>query len=57
MSWLTDHGSGGTIYNVIAGFYHGSYEQKNIDYDVAVLKVCTDVDTAIYILNYVMYLQ
>jgi len=42
---------------VTGGFYHGSYEQHNKDYDVAVLRVCTDFDIAIDNLMYVKFLQ
>ena len=50
------HGFGGTIHSVTGGFYHGSYDLFNHDYDVAVLRVCTDFDTAIDTLMYVMCL-
>ena len=38
----TYHASDGTIHNVTAGYYHGSYNPITIDYDVAVLQVCTE---------------
>jgi hypothetical protein len=50
------HGFGGTIHSVTGGFYHGSYDLYNNDYDVAVLRVCTDCDIAIDISTYVMCL-
>jgi hypothetical protein len=53
----THHGFGGTIHSVTGGFYHGSYDMYNYDYDVAVLKVCTDCDITIDISTYVMCLQ
>jgi len=37
---------------VTGGFYHGNY-QYNYDYDVAVLRVSTDFDIAVDILDYV----
>ena len=42
---------GGTIHKVTGGYYHGKYEYYKYDYDVAVLRVCTDWDIAIDILN------
>ena len=47
----------GTTHNVIGGFYHGRYDQYNYDYDVAVLRVCSDFDIAIDISKYVMCLR
>jgi hypothetical protein len=38
----TTHASGGTVHNVIGGYYHGSYDPNTVDYDVAVLQVCTE---------------
>jgi len=43
----THHADGGTVHQVTGGFYHGSYEDYNIDYDVAVLRVCPDFDIPI----------
>jgi len=43
----TYHASGGTIHNVISGYYHGSYDSITTDYDVAVLKVCTEFNITI----------
>jgi hypothetical protein len=40
----TYHEFGGTIHNVTGGFYHGSYNDSNYDYNVAVLQVYTDSD-------------
>jgi hypothetical protein len=38
----------GNIHNVSAGFYHSSYNQSGYnEYDVAILKVCTDFDIPI----------
>jgi len=53
----TRYSSGGTLHRVTHGFYHGSYNPRNHDYDVAVLRVCTDLDIAIDISKYVMCLQ
>jgi hypothetical protein len=39
--------SGGIVHQVTGGFYHGDYEDYNIDYDVAVLRVCPDFDIPI----------
>jgi hypothetical protein len=52
----THHDFGGTVHQVTGGFYHGSFNPNNYDYDVAVLKVCTDCDIANDILMYVMCL-
>ena len=41
------HDDGGIVHQVTGGFYHGSYEDHNIDYDVAVLRVCPDFDIPI----------
>jgi hypothetical protein len=38
------YSEGGTIHNVIGGFYHELFDLSNADYDVAVLKVCIDFD-------------
>jgi hypothetical protein len=51
------HDSDGTIHSVTGGFYHGSFNEYNYDYNVAVLWVCTDFDNPINILMYVMFLQ
>jgi len=40
----TNHESGGTVHQVRGGFYHGSYDDYKIDYDAAVLRVCSDLD-------------
>jgi len=40
----TYYASGGTIHNVTGGYYHGSYNSNTSDYDVAVLKVCTELN-------------
>jgi hypothetical protein len=54
----TYHEFGGTIHSVTGGFYHENYdENNNYDYDVAVLRVCTDLDIGMYISKYVMCLQ
>jgi hypothetical protein len=53
----THYSSGGTLHKVTHGFYHGSYNPKNKDYDVAVLKVCTDLDIAIDFSKFMMCLQ
>jgi hypothetical protein len=50
----THHEFGGTIHQVTGGFYHGSYNEDFYDYDVAVLRVSTDFDIPIDILEYVM---
>jgi len=52
----THHEFDGTIHYVTGGFYHGNYNDFNRDYDVAVLRVCTDFDNPIDILLYVMCL-
>ena len=52
----TYHQCGGTIHNVTVGFYHGSYNHYNRDFDVAVLRVCTDFDIPIVISKYMMCL-
>jgi hypothetical protein len=52
----TYHEVGGTIHSVTGGFYHESYNSSNNDYDVAVLRVCTDFDITIDILKYMLYL-
>jgi hypothetical protein len=39
--------SGGIVHQVTGGFYHGSYEDYNTDYDVAILRVCPDFDIQI----------
>jgi hypothetical protein len=49
-------GSGGSMHYVTGGFYHGKYNQNDYDYDVAVLRVRTDCDSAIDISKYVMCL-
>ena len=46
--------AGGTVHQVTGGFYHGDYDDENIDYDVAVLRVCTDLDIPLDISKYVM---
>ena len=51
------YSSGGTIHNVTGGFYHGNFGSYNFDYDVAVLRVCTDFDIALDILNWLMCVQ
>ena len=56
-SCSTNHASGGTIHNVIGGFYHEWYNEKTIDYDVAVLWVCIEFNMAIYIAMYITYVQ
>jgi hypothetical protein len=38
---------GGTVHNVIGGFYHGLFNISKADYDVAILKVCIDFDIPI----------
>jgi hypothetical protein len=43
----TNQCSGGIVHQVTGGFYHGSYDDYNIDYDVAVLRVCTGLDIPI----------
>jgi len=53
----THHDSGGTVHNVTGGFYHGGFQFYNHDYDVAVLRVCTDLDIAIDISKYILCLQ
>jgi hypothetical protein len=53
----TYHNFGGKIHHVTGGFYHGWYDPISYDYDVAVLRVCTDFDIPIDISNYVMCLQ
>jgi hypothetical protein len=51
----TYHDWGGTIHYVTGGMYHSSYGY-NYDYDVAVLRVCTNCDIALDISKYVMCL-
>ena len=46
------HYSGGTVHKVIGGHYHSSYSPETLDYDVAVLQVCTDFDIPIDSANY-----
>jgi len=53
----THHASGGTIHHVTGGFYHGSFNISNLDYNVAVLRVCTDIDIPTDISKYVKCLQ
>ena len=54
----THHEFGGTIHFVTGGFYHGRYNQNFYNnYDVAVLRVCTDMDSGIDISKYVRCLQ
>ena len=48
---------GGTIHQVRGGFYHGNYDLDDYDYDVAILRVCTEFDIPINISKYVMCLQ
>jgi len=48
---------GGTTHFVTGGFFHGNFSHENYDYDVAVLRVCTDFDIAIDFSKYVMCLQ
>ena len=43
----TYHASGGTMHNVIGGYYHGSYDPNTVDYEVAVLQVCTEFNMQI----------
>jgi hypothetical protein len=43
---------GGKIHKVTGGFYHGNYEY-NYDYDVAVLRVCTNCNIAIKIEDFI----
>jgi hypothetical protein len=38
----THYTFGGTIHQVIGGHIHDSFNSRNLDYDVAVLQVCTD---------------
>ena len=38
------HEIGGIIHDVTGGFYHGKFKENPRDYDVAVLRVCTDFD-------------
>jgi len=40
------YATGGTVHHVTGGFYHGSYDESNHDYNVAVLRVCIDFDIA-----------
>ena len=48
---------GGTSHNVQQVIIHGLYNLNNYnDYDVAVLRVCTDLDIVMYISKYVMCL-
>jgi hypothetical protein len=35
------------VQNVIGGYYHGSYDPNTVDYDVAILQVCTEFNMAI----------
>jgi hypothetical protein len=50
--------NGGTIHFVTGGFYHGSYNQNFYNnFDVAVLRVCTDFDIPIDLSKYVTCLQ
>jgi len=49
----TNHASGGTVHNVIGGVYHELYNKDTIDYDVAILRVCSDFNMATYIAMYV----
>ena len=51
----TNHAYGGTLHNVIGGVYHELYNKDTFDYDVAVLRVCTDINTAIYIAMSAIY--
>jgi len=55
----TYHGSGGTIHSVTTGYYHGSYSTSTTDYDVAVLKVCTEfnmpIDSAMCVMCLLWY--
>jgi hypothetical protein len=37
---------GGSLHFVTGGFFHENYDSFNRDYDVAVLRVCTDCDIA-----------
>jgi len=51
------HQNGGTVHNVTGGYYHGSYNNQIYnDYDVAVLRVCTNFDIPIHISKYVLCL-
>jgi hypothetical protein len=52
-----NYGFGGTVHYVTGGYYHGSYDQQNKDYDVAILRVSTEFDNPIGILKYMMCLQ
>ena len=56
-SCSTNFASGGTIHNVIGGFYHEWFNEDTIDYDVAVLRVCTDFNMALDIAMCVKYVQ
>jgi hypothetical protein len=38
------HAFGGFTHSVLGGYYHMNYDQYNGDYDIAVLRVCTDFD-------------
>ena len=51
------HDDGGTVHQVTGGFYHGDYNDSDIDYDVAVLRVCTDLYIRINIEKYVKFLE
>jgi len=42
---------------VIGGFYHEWFNEDTIDYDVAVLRVCTDFNMALDIAMCVKYVQ
>ena len=51
------HDDGGIVHQVTGGFYHGSYNDDNFDYNVAVLRVCTDLYIRINIEKYVKFLE
>jgi hypothetical protein len=52
-SCSTNFSSGGTVYNVTGYSYHESFNLTTFDYDVAILRVCTDFNMGTYIAIYI----
>jgi hypothetical protein len=50
------HDNGGTIHHVTGGYYHALFNQNNLDYNVAVLRVSSDFDIPVDRAKYVMCL-
>ena len=53
----THHETGGTVHQVTGGFYHGSYNDDNLDYNVAVLRVCNAFHIQLDFSKYMMCFQ